>query len=145
MNYIKMLAVAVLISAVLNTTPSHAVESSDSQIGIIWVNDSGTSSNATTGYLKAGCSDPSCGKAFVMKAPLNVSLQALTACVVAVDRTTNDAGIGIEMSAGQLLDTSLKNNFTDVWQPDGGTYNGALISIAPAPGNLTCILKVNAR
>lgn len=141
----KFLGFAVAVAFLALSAPMIAW-AGDIQLGIIMVTDAGTTNNANTGYGWAFCgTEPSCAQAFPIVANDLVTLQAITACVVAVDRVTNDAGIGLELAAGEKITSSMGGNIRSYTKADGGTYSGAIISVAPAPGSATCSLKVSKR
>lgn len=118
----------------------------ETQVGIISVYDGGTLSNAQSGYGSPGCVEASCDKAFPLASRALLTVQPIggTACVIATDRAGNDAGIGIELSAGQIFPTSLGGN-TRVNLPDGGRYLGGSIAVSPPIGSASCRLKVSTR
>ncbi len=130
------------------------------------VSDGGSVNNASTGYGTAGCSRQqdingagACDQAFVIGANNKLTLQAVDALYVSVNRTTTDAGIGMLLSAGQMFPTSVSALavyvgpllFPDAGirsiggMPDGGEYSGGVVTISPAVGATSARLNVYTR
>lgn len=117
------------------------------QIGRIYVTDGGTGSNVNTGYLSAGCNDgETCAKAFPLSSKQKITIQCFgsSGAVVAVNRATNDAGIGLELAVLEKLPTATGKNVT-VIRPDGGTYTGAIVTISPVAGQGNADCRVHVR
>ena len=135
----KLIAVVLLFAAV--------AYADENLIGKIIVSDAGYSTNYSTGYATAGCQvGESCNQAFALPSAKLITIQCDAAAVVAIGRASNDAGIGLSLAAGQMLFTDTGKALTrGVTQADGGTYTGAVISIAPAPGATTATCSVHSR
>ncbi len=110
-------------------------------LGRLYTTDGGPVNNATTGYGSAGCGGggpngaPACRQAFRvpnMGAP--ISIQCSTAAVVKVNYAAVDAGDGVRLAADQFFTTSVKQQDATAALPDGGSYSGGLVSIAPVAG-----------
>ena len=137
----------------------------DRLLGVIGVNDAGTVNNATTGYGAAGCPSDSwgggasCTQAFSVGTGLFLDIQCRQAGVVRVNAPHVDAGNGVVLAAGQLFPTSTGTatlslgpltsadggNKIAGGMPDGGTYQGGLVSIAPAAGSTSIECSVFQR
>lgn len=139
-------------------------------IGRLTVSDAGSISNATTGYGSAGCASQSsplgagaCAQAFPIGICAKLTIQAVGACCVSVNRASTDAGMCMLLADGEKFPTSVAcatsplgplmvglsdggSTMANVGgMPDGGTYNGALVSITPPAGSTTCSANVFTR
>ncbi len=132
-------------------------------LGTILVSDGGSVSNATTGYGSAGCgTGGACAQAFRVPTATPISIQAITACTVVVNSSFADAGNGVQLTAGQFFTSSTATTPVTVWPinpdggtinshgqwggvPDGGTYTGGIVSIAPAAGAASAQVTVFSR
>ncbi len=139
----RLVSVAVLLSA-------GAAFSGDKLLGVLLVTDGGSVSNATTGYLSAGCSHEydqegagACAQAFRIPVATLISIQCKEqGARVVVNKRRTDAGEGIAVAADQFLMSS--TSATPVYipplasnnagMPDGGTYSGGVVSISPLAG-----------
>lgn len=139
----------------------------DELLGVILVTDGGTVSNATTGYGSPGCSkqtDPegagACAQAFPIGTGMLLSIQCKDqGALVRVNRFKVDAGDGARLATDQWFQTSTGTQAVSVgpllWgdggtrtasgMPDGGTYLGGVVAIAPLPGLTRAECNINNR
>lgn len=142
----------------------------DRLLGVLLVTDGGTVNNATTGYGSAGCSRQqdimgagACAQAFPIGTSALLSIQCKDqAAVFAANSSTVDAGTGVKLAADQFLTTSTGSSAITVWglnpdggsinthglpngMPDGGSYTGGVVSIAPIAGATRAECNVNER
>ena len=119
-------------------------------MGVILVSDAGSVNNATTGYGSAGCATRAsvngagaCAQSFRIPTSALISIQCNTAAMVKVNRPAADAGDGIRVAVDQFLTSSTAFGGVRVsLTPDGGTYAGGMVSIAPVAGAAQAECKV---
>ncbi len=135
----KAIFAALASALILGSALSFA---EDVQLGVILVSDGGTGSNVNTNYGSATCSDPEVCGAFQLSWPNNpISVQCPGGAIVAVGRVTTDAGIGVYLADNAFLQTDTGKAQTIV-RPDGGSYYGGVVSIAPFAGAATATCKL---
>lgn len=128
----------------------------DRLLGVLLVTDGGTVSNATTGYLAAGCDTQTgpngagaCPQAFPIGTNVLLSVQCKDqGALFKANAFTVDAGDGIRLAADQFFLSSTGSQSIIVgprlWAdagvrtyggvPDGGVYVGGVVAIAPLSG-----------
>lgn len=116
-------------------------------IGKITVSDGGYATNYSTGYGSAGCVvGESCSQAFALSSAKLITVQCDGPAVVSISRASNDAGIGNVLTTNQFLFTDTgKLMSRGVATPDGGTYYGAVVSVAATPGSTGATCSVSSR
>lgn len=161
----------LLVFAALALLPScSSAWAGETFIGRIYVSDGGSVNNATTGYGSAGCArqtDPggagACDQAFPIGVGTKLTVQAVEACCVSVNRASTDAGLCMLLAAAEKFPTSVSSSQVSVGPlnvlqsdggvvfanagglPDGGSYLGAVLSITPPAGASSCHLNVFTR
>lgn len=135
----KLLAVLALLAT--------SAWAGEQLLGVILVSDGGTANNASTGYGSAGCVvGGACYQAFRVPAPSPLSVQCDQAASVVVNKALADAGEGIQVGALQFLTTSTAVTPCRVaLLPDGGSYVGGCVAIAPAAGAASATCRVWSR
>ena len=127
-------------------------------IGVILVSDGGSVNNATSGYGSAGCATgpagdrPSpngagaCAQSFRLPTNAPLSIQCNTAAVIKTNAPQADAGDGVRVAIDQFFTTSTRVQGVNVGvTPDGGTYTGGVVAIAPIAGAASAECKVFGR
>lgn len=129
---------------VLATTAAWAGENF---LGRIVSTDGGPVNNASTGYLSAGCAKGgACDQAFAMSPSTKITIQCDEAAIITVNKPGTDAGVGLALTAGQIFPSSTASgNVTVKPLPDGGTYSGGVVSVAPALGAAAAHCRVYDR
>ncbi len=143
----------LLVVAALALLPScSSAWAGETFIGQIYVWDGGSANNAITGYGAAGCTrqtDPegagSCDQAFAIGQANKITVQAVGACCVSVNRATTDAGLCLLLADGEKFPSSTAAKPIPASLPDAGSYLGALVTITPPAGAGACRLKVFTR
>lgn len=149
----RAVKLAVLWCITLSLSDAQAGER---RLGTMIVSDAGTVNNATTGYGSAGCAGTddgvpgettpgSCDQAFRIPTSAKITVQCDDAAFVAANARGVDAGTGMSVAIAEKLPTSTRPGNVKVALPDGGTYYGGVVSIAPAVGSVSARCRVYER
>lgn len=114
-------------------------------IGRIQSTDGGSVCNYSTGYNQTGCiQGEACAQAFALPSGNKlITVHCDNGAAVSVSRSGTDAGIGVPVASRQLFFTDTGKTIRIAATPDGGTYSGAVVCIAPLPENTSVNLTCN--